>query len=576
MRVKNKTGFCLAAIVFFLLTGMLAGKDVQAAEKKVAQMSLGDRHSAAIASDGSLWMWGDNSKGALGNGKKGNKESLGTPVKIMDGVSQVSLGDGHSGAVKKDGSLWMWGSNNYGQLGDGTTTDRLKPKKIMDGVSQVILCGDRSAAVMRDGRLMVWGRSTNSNLGLSSENSSGPIFKKPQKLMDDVVQADMGCSHGGAVKKDGTLWMWGHNEHGQLGIGTQSGGVPKQVAGMSDIKQLSLGYMHSGVVKNDGSLWMWGHNSDGELGDNKSDRKIREPKKIMDGVSQISLGTWQSGILKKDGSVWMCGYNTFISFRSSIPKKITGGAKFIELCSSRAAIIKTDSSLWTWGYGPSGSLGAGNMYGDKAEKPVRISVGGTAKPSNPGTGQQASLPRKNSIFSIQNVTYKVTNSDAQNGTVALTKGDSSKTSAAIPATVKKNGYTFKVTQISSKAFYKNTKLKKVALGKNITSIGARAFAGCTSLETVSLGNGLVKIGDYAFSGCKNLAKVTVPAKVKTIGTAAFSGDGRLKNIQVKSAVLNQVGKRLSAASIKRRSSRFRLKSSKITRSCLRTKDRLLP
>ena len=79
------------------------------------------------------------------------------------------------------------------------------------------------------------------------------------------------------------------------------------------------------------------------------------------------------------------------------------------------------------------------------------------------------------------MTHKVTKSDAKKGTAALVKGDSKKTAASVPAVVKKNGYTFKVTQISGKAFYKYTKLKKITLGKNITSIGAKAFMGCTSL-----------------------------------------------------------------------------------------------
>ncbi|HCT91914.1 MAG TPA: hypothetical protein DF613_11140 [Lachnospiraceae bacterium] len=257
----------------------------------------------------------------------------------------------------------------------------------------------------------------------------------------------------------------------------------------------------------------------------------------------------------------MCGHNTYISFSTGVPVKIADGAALAELGSTHCAMIKTDGSLWTWGAGWRGQLGDGETnlaYGHNVKEPVQITVGGVLGSQNPGTGQTIgggnpgteqigggntgkTLPKKNSTFKVQNITYKVTTSDAKKGTATLVKGDKEKTSVTVPATVKKNGYTFKVTQVSDKAFYKYTKLKKIILGKNIIGIGTKAFQGCTALNTVSLDGALVTVGDYAFSGCKKLARLVVPAKVKIIGKETFSKCSSLKTIQIKATGLKKVG-----------------------------------
>ncbi len=155
-------------------------------------------------------MWGSNDSGALGNGKKGNDLCEGTPIKVLDNVVSVSLStgstyDAHSGAVTRDGSLYMWGCNSSGQLGDGTTTDQLKPKKVLTGVSQVVLGHRKTAAIKTDGSLWVCGSNENNGLGANGNQ------KKFVKILDDVVQVDFGSSHGAALKRDGSIWMWGND-----------------------------------------------------------------------------------------------------------------------------------------------------------------------------------------------------------------------------------------------------------------------------------------------------------------------------------------------------------------------------
>lgn len=543
MRRKKRGGFLLGAIAFLLLAGLFAGKTAEAAEKKVSKVALGGSHSAAIDTEGGLWMWGSNECGELGNGKKGKDLCEGTPIKIMDGVSSVSLSteslyDAHSGAVTRDGSLYMWGSNSFGQLGDGTTTDCLKPKKIMTGVSQVIVGYRKTAVIKTDGSLWVWGYNRNSDLG----TGDGKDHMTPVKILDNVVQMDFGGSHGAALKRDGSLWMWGKNSNIQLGSSAIRGNKPEKL--MDGVKQISMGHGHSGALKTDGSLWMWGDNGHGQVGDNRAESPVRNPKKIMDGVAQFSLGQWASGIVKTDGSLWMCGLNTYISFMKDAPVKIADGAASVELGDSHHAMLKKDGSLWTWGTGWRGQLGDGivKLSGHKVNKPTRISIG-TAKPNNPssgsgigniGSGVGNTLPVKNSTFMIQNMVFKVTKSDPNSGTVALVQGDKTKTSAVVPATVKKNGYIFKVTQVSGKAFYKYTRLKKVTFGKNITSIGAKAFQGCTSLKTIQVRSTVLKkVGTKALSGIHKKAVIKVPAKNLKNYQKIFKKKGQAASVKIK-------------------------------------------
>ena len=183
-------------------------------EKSVKYVALGTYHSAAITKDGSLYMWGYNNYGQLGNGSTTNSY---TPVKIMENVAAVSLGDYHSAAITKDGSLYMWGENSDGQLGNGTTNNLTRPQRIAVNVQSVELYGSYTTAISKDGGLYTWGYNLNGRLGNgTTTNSYTPI-----KIMSNVVSS-AGGSHTIALKKDGTVYTWGTNVYGQLGNGNNS------------------------------------------------------------------------------------------------------------------------------------------------------------------------------------------------------------------------------------------------------------------------------------------------------------------------------------------------------------------
>ena len=223
-----------------------------------------------IKTDGSLWEWEYSSDGY-------------SFVKIMDDVMSVSTGFSHNMAIKTDGSLWAWGSNTSGQLGDGTTEDRLTPVKIMDNVASVSagfsnMVFTYTMATKTDGSLWAWGSNGSGQLGDgTTEDRLSPV-----KIMDNVSSVSAAFSHTMAIKSDGSLWAWGDNNAGQIGDGTTEKRLtPVKI--MDGVSSVSVNSSNNLAVKTDGSLWAWGNNNYGQLGDGTKTNQP-SPVKIMDGV----------------------------------------------------------------------------------------------------------------------------------------------------------------------------------------------------------------------------------------------------------------------------------------------------
>ncbi len=309
----------------------------------VVSISCGTSHTAAIKTDGSLWMWGSNNCGELGNGGVGNiHDSDGgiyqdVPVKVMDKVAAVSCGADFTAAIKTDGSLWMFGVNNDMQLGNNGVgnvhnedygTYQNIPVKVMDNVAAVSCGSGHVAAIKTDGSMWWWGY-----LGVvsDSESVSEVYYAEPVKVMDNVVAVSCGGSHTAAIKTDGSLWMsGGDNGWGQLGdsssIEGRSPADPVKV--LDNVATVSCGGSHTAAVKTDGSLLVWGNNESGQLGSSSGNTSVpfqipdgkggalngsfpiqTVPSKLMDGVATISGGNAYTIIVKTDGSVWACGAN---------------------------------------------------------------------------------------------------------------------------------------------------------------------------------------------------------------------------------------------------------------------------
>lgn len=263
-----------------------------------------ESYYAVIDTNDSLWMWGSNGVGQLGDGTAQNRSA---PVKIMDGVASVSLGTaGHSAAIGTDGSLWTWGNNNFGQLGDGTTTSHYTPVKIMDDVSSVSLGGGHSAAIRTDSSLWTWGNNWAGALGDGTNTNRST----PMKIMDNVTSVSLGSHHSAAVDTDGSLWTWGSNSGMLLGDDTRgSRSTPKKI--MYNVSSVSLADTHSAAIHTDGSLLVWGWNGFGQIGNGLSASeellKHYAPTKVLDNVAAVSLGNLHSAAILTDGSLLIWG-----------------------------------------------------------------------------------------------------------------------------------------------------------------------------------------------------------------------------------------------------------------------------
>ncbi|AEC01293.1 fimbrillin family protein [Parasphaerochaeta coccoides] len=250
----------------------------------VKEVSAGLYHTMILQKDGTLWATGRNNYGQLGVGAE-LTYTTSIPVQVMTDVAAVSAGEHHAIILKMDGTLWATGQNPYGQLGDGTMTNRSTPVQVkasttpddfMTDVVAVFAGINHTIILKKDGTLWATGSNGYGQLGDgTTTNRSTPVQVKasttPSDFMTDVKEVSAGSSYTMILKKDGTLWATGYNEYGQLGLGDILPGTnrttPEQVSSMgSGVAGVSVGNSHTMILKKDGTLWATGRNTDGQLG----------------------------------------------------------------------------------------------------------------------------------------------------------------------------------------------------------------------------------------------------------------------------------------------------------------------
>ena len=285
------------------------------AQLKWLKVSAGAEFAFALRSDSTIWSWGFNGNGQLGNGNTITNSlpaQIGTDKDWVDITAGAMSGFG----IKANGTLWAWGFNNIGTLGDGTITQRLQPVQIgNDNNWLTIECGQaHTLAIKTDHTLWSWGFNYTGQLGLGDT-----VNRHVPTLVDTShqwVAIAAGGYHSLALKLNGTLWAWGSNANGQLGdtlaaISTLSY-YPVQIDVATDWKSISAGFQYSLAMKNNNSLWAWGFNGNGQVGDGTNVEK-KLPVQIGNGQSwkSIAAGGASAYALNVHNVLYSWGYDGY-------------------------------------------------------------------------------------------------------------------------------------------------------------------------------------------------------------------------------------------------------------------------
>ncbi|BDR53792.1 hypothetical protein KIM372_16990 [Bombiscardovia nodaiensis] len=360
------------------------------------QVSAGTSHSLALGSDGSVYSWGSNSWGQLGNDDDSNPSGVSLALRVHTPsnvrFTQVSAGDYHSLALTSDGKIYAWGINRFGQLGDGTASTQYAPVLVRQGAlptqahyTAISAGGNHSLALGSDGKAYAWGLNYSGELGTNSNvSSSTPVQVQQGELPagQRYLQVSASAAHSVALGSDGYVYGWGQNSEGELGNNSVSDQMlPVRAAplpGGRPCKQVSTGAWNTAAVDSNGDAFVWGNNDYGQIGDNTNTVRYT-PAKVLRGAlpagvtfTQISVGYTFVIALGSNGRAYAWGNNstgqlgdTTTTNRSTPvwagPGAVPAGKRFTQISAGNqhSLALGTDHKAYGWGWNNSGELGNG-------------------------------------------------------------------------------------------------------------------------------------------------------------------------------------------------------------------------
>lgn len=369
----------------------------------------GARAVTTLKPNGTVWSWGLNAKGQLGDGTTTNSA---LPVQVLgpggtgylSGIIAAMGGEQHNFALKSDGTVWAWGDNSHAQLGNGTTTNSSTPVQV-SGLSSIVKLGGRgyhSVAVKSDGTVWTWGWDEYGALGNGVDDVNIDYLVPIEVAgVTNPIMVSSGFQFSVALLQDHTLMAWGNNLEGEIGDGTATNRLtPVAVPGIDQVVWVSAGWTHVVAIRADGTVWTWGANNwqgafdcedsydnnnlgffcgYGMLGDGtENDHYTPEQISGLSGAIMALGGDSSTSVLLKDGSVWTFGSNGAGQLgvpsinQSLTPVQVQGlcSAVYIMTRDFHNVALCSDGSLWTWGSGLSGELGDGGWVNSAV--PVKV------------------------------------------------------------------------------------------------------------------------------------------------------------------------------------------------------------
>jgi alpha-tubulin suppressor-like RCC1 family protein len=348
-------------------------------------IAAGGAHTIALRDGGTLWSWGRNNNGQLGIGTSGSTiykvpQRIGT----ASNWAKIAAGNSHCLAIKNDNTLWAWGRNNDGQIGVGSSAPMFTfPQQIgTDNDWSMVSAGDEySFAIKNNGTLWAWGDNTNGQLGNTTiDDSTIPIQIGTD---NDWVWVSAGTSHTLALKNNGTLWAWGSNSDFKFGVNTpSSSNTPIQIGTDTNWEIVKAARDHSvGLKTGISNLWVWGGNTSGQHADNTNIGKNSPTEIVSSGKIKTIAKAHQNTIFIKDtdNTLWTSGGNSSgqlgnggIDAKNVAVNEFSSSTNWLLVDSrvSHTVAIKSDGTLYTWGANLYGQLGDGSQAA--RNKPVLI------------------------------------------------------------------------------------------------------------------------------------------------------------------------------------------------------------
>lgn len=359
----------------------------------IQQLSAGGEHTCVLDQAGTIWCWGRNSDGALGNG---GWDDTSTPSALILGVGIEAIflatGKLHSCAVASDGAVYCWGDNRGGQLGDGSLAAQSEPVQVSGLTGAVAVAAGRAhtCALTAGGEVWCWGSNDAGQLGDGTDSCKLIPVRLP---LSGIVEVALGSEHSCARAGDGRVWCWGGNEHGQLGTGDERGALlPVEIASLSDSEALALGREHTCALM-DHEVRCTGRNDAGQLGDGNTDRHST-PVRVrgLGNAVEVAAGHAFTCARVRSGQVYCWGDGDSGELGNGGPDRESQPDKPVKLRLDAAAIVAgeehacaltTDGCLWCWGDNDHGQLGSDDRRNSNKPVPVRMSCPGTDREGAP-------------------------------------------------------------------------------------------------------------------------------------------------------------------------------------------------